>query len=267
LGEDPGPISMPRSGLLTVSSTETALIDLAHFPASGEDVAVIASVQVDREDELGAAVRSLGIGRATPALVLIGGADDMDDADADELRSVFEDVLVPVAEAARAVVLDGGTDTGVMRLIGRARTNRKATFALVGVAVAELVSLDGEPAAAGLEPHHTHFVLVPGSAWGDESRWIARLGSAITGDSPSVTVLLNGGEIAFEDVAQSIEAGRPVVVLEGSGRAADVLAAALHGGEADPRSAELVRSGLVRSAHIDDRSALKHLVERLLSAS
>jgi len=258
---------MPQSGLRSPSKNAASLTRLARAAASGEDVPVIASVRVEREGELGAAVHSLGIARPTPTVVLIGGADDMEAMDVDQLRSVFEEVLVPVVEANRAVVLDGGTDTGVMRLIGRARANREATFALVGVAVADLVSLDGEPAAARLEPHHTHFVLVPGSTWGDESRWIARLGSTIAGDSRSVTVLMNGGEIAFEDVAQSVEAGRPVVVLDGSGRAANALATALRGGESDPRSSELVRSGLVRSAHIDDRSALKRLVERLLSGS
>ena len=47
----------------------------------------------------------------------------------------------------------------------------------------------------------------------------------LAGGAPSATVLVNGGEIARQDVAQSLAAGRPVVVVAGTGRLADELAA------------------------------------------
>ena len=86
-----------------------------------------------------------------------------------------------------------------MRLSATPTRAAGADVPLVGVIVRALAALPGEAAAddaAPPEPNHTHLVLVPGSSWGDEAPWIARLASAIAGGRPSVTVLLNGGEIA-----------------------------------------------------------------------
>jgi hypothetical protein len=226
------------------------------------------AIHVDREAELGRAVNALGIARPSRALVLVGGADDLGDAEASQLRPLFADVLVPVVQSLDGIVLDGGTDTGVMQLIGRARAERGATFPLVGVVVHDLAAVRGEASrweAAELEPHHTHFVLVPGSGWGDEASWLARLGSEVARGSSSVTLLVNGGDVAWADVEHSVEAGRPVVVIDGSGRAADVLAAGVRGHAADERAARLAGSGLVRAVRIDDPESLRRVLESVLS--
>jgi SLOG in TRPM, prokaryote len=226
------------------------------------------AIHVDRETDLGEALRALGITPPSPTLVLTGGADDMGETEVSQLGPLFAEVVVPVVERLDGLVLDGGTDTGVMRLIGRARADRGGTFALVGVVVHDLAALRGEPSrweAAELEPHHTHFVLVPGSGWGDEAAWLARLGSEVAHGAASVTLLVNGGEIAWADVEHSVEAGRPVIVVDGSGRTADVLAAALRGRSADDRATRLARSGLVRSVRIDDDESLARVLDTLLS--
>ena len=54
----------------------------------------------------------------------------------------------------------------------------------------------------------------------------------------------DGGEIALDDVSQSVKAGRPVAVIAGTGRLADSLVAALRGDEADRRTREIASSGL-----------------------
>jgi hypothetical protein len=41
---------------------------------------------------------------------------------------------------------------------------------------------------------------------------------------PALTLLINGGEISRADVQHSLDAGRPVIALAGSGRLADELA-------------------------------------------
>jgi hypothetical protein len=225
------------------------------------------AIHVDREADLEDAIDALGLSRPSRALVLVGGAGDMEDSQVMGLRPLFADVLVPLAQRLDAIVVDGGTDTGVMRLIGRARAERGATFPLVGVLVHDLAAFGAEPAweAAELEPHHTHFVLVPGSGWGDESSWLARLGSEVARESSSVTLLVNGGEVAWSDVEHSVAAGRPVVVVDGSGRAADVLAAGVYGETADQRATALARSGLVRPVSIDDPAALGQVLETVLA--
>src|SRR5712692_7321254 len=128
-------------------------------------------LRVHRAEELGVSLRELGFHSPRPTLVLVGGAGGLNDADLTRLRPLFVQALAPLANALGASVVDGGTDAGVIRLMGQARAETGATFPLVGVAAVETVALpDASPPradAAPLEPHHTHFLLVPGDQWGD----------------------------------------------------------------------------------------------------
>jgi hypothetical protein len=209
------------------------------------------AAKVHRLVELSAALRELGLHRSKPALVLVGGAGGLTNTELDRLRPLFAEVLAPLAEALGVAVVDGGTDAGVMCLMGRARAGIDARFPLIGVAAIGTIALPdvpfSPPDGTPLEPHHTHFVLVPGSEWGDESPWLARAASALANGAPSVTVLVNGGDIAWEDVSHSVEAGRPVIAIAGSGRTADRIAGALHGEIADERAKVLSASGLLQA--------------------
>jgi hypothetical protein len=210
--------------------------------------------------EVPAALASLGLQTPRPVVVLVGGAGGLDPADLDRLRPLFESGLVPAMTRLRAAAIDGGTWSGVMRLLGEARSGARADFPLIGVAAAGTVTLPGgQPPrddAAPLDPDHTHFVLVPGDDWGAEAVWIAQAATALADGRPSVTVVVNGGEIAYSDVERSLDAGRPVLTVAGSGRTADQLAAAVQGGPADERAVALVKSGLVQAVPADDPSGL-----------
>src|SRR5439155_8336988 len=112
---------------------------------------------------------------AQPVLLLIGGAGGLSERDQARLRPLFEASVAPVIDSLGAIAVDGGTDAGVMRLLGRARATTGGSFPLVGVVARGTVQLPGEdpvPRACPLEPNHTHFVLVPGRLWGDESPWL-----------------------------------------------------------------------------------------------
>ena len=113
---------------------------------------------------------------------------------------------------------------------------------------------------APLDSGHTHFVLVPGSTWGEEAPWIARVAGAVAGGRPSVTVLVNGGEIAWTDVAESLRARRLVLAVAGTGRTADALAEATAGRPSDPRAARLVATGLVEA--VGPGASVAAMVER-----
>lgn len=153
----------------------------------------------------------------------------MSDAELTRLHPAFVEMLAPLVGAFGASVVDGGTDAGVMRLMGQARAEVGARFPLIGVAAIGVVSLPGasspRPESVLLEPHHSHFLLVPGSKWGDDSPWLSRVASTLAAGKSSLTLLINGGEIAREDISQSLKAGRPVVVVGGTGRLADEIAA------------------------------------------
>ncbi len=214
------------------------------------------AVIVNHDLDLPNAVENIGLKTGYPIIVLVGGASGISDKDLIRLQEIFVKILAPQVESLGAIVVDGGTDAGIMRLIGKARAEIGGTFPLVGVAAIGTVvlpdttlidNISTNPDAAPLEPHHTHLFLVPGSNWGDESPWIANIASQLSQGKPSLTIVINGGEITWQDVQQSIKVGRPVLTIAGSGRTADKIAAALAGKHTDERAKDLIASGQINS--------------------
>jgi hypothetical protein len=224
------------------------------------------AVRVGAVADLERAVGELNVG-GRGAVVVVGGASGMSATEARQLGPLFGDVLAPLAERLGVTVIDGGSDIGVMRLMGSARGDGGWGFPLIGVIVDELADYSNGSGvdAVGLEPNHTHFVLVPGSQWGDEAPWLARLATVVAGSEGSATVLVNGGEVALADVRHSVDAGRQVVALDGSGRSADTLAAALRGENAEPTVDGLAASGFVHAVDVRDRDAFALILEDMLA--
>jgi hypothetical protein len=185
--------------------------------------------------ELGGALAGLGIRCGRPVLAVVGGASGLGQQDLAAVTGLLR-YLVPALERWDAAVVDGGTDSGVMRALGEVREGAAASFPLIGVAAeGTVVRPDEAGSGAGveLEPRHTHVVLVPGDEWGDEASWLAAVATAVAGGSPSATLVLNGGELTFVDAEHSLAVDRPLLVVSGSGRTADAIAAAGSGGSAD----------------------------------
>jgi hypothetical protein len=87
----------------------------------------------------------------------------------------------------------------------------------------------------------------------------------MAGPLPSVTVLVNGGEITLSDASYSLDEDRPVLVLAGTGRTADRIAAAYHGDRNDVRAARIAASPRVHVASAADPRDVKAKLEALLS--
>jgi hypothetical protein len=228
------------------------------------------AVHVQQTGELQAALHALRLHRERPVLVLVGGAGKMEIEARNRLYSLFVEGLIPAVKALDATVVDGGTDAGVMRLMGQVRARVSGVFPLIGVAAVGTIASPDEPNpprnAALLEPHHSHFVLVPGTHWGDESPWLSAVADALSVGACSVTVLINGGDIAWKDVEQSVKASRPVIVISGSGRTADALSRALRGEVVDERAKRLLTSELLRVIDVTgDFDELRDLICTMLS--
>ncbi len=225
------------------------------------------------------ALSKMGLGEPRPTILLLGGASGLQQAELEMLRPLFEGTLAPLAQKLGTYVVDGGTDAGVMLLMGQARAVARGDFPLVGVAAAGTVAFpdspidlpcprgDGESSDCWpLEPHHTHFVLVAGSRWGDESPWLTRTAQALRNGATSVAVLVNGGETSWEDVSYSVSAGCPVVVIAGTGRVADALTAALAGKPPEERAERLAASGLLQTIALHEGTGqLKRIIKDILS--
>jgi TRPM family ion channel len=228
------------------------------------------ALEVHDRADLPAALSALGLDRPRPTVTVVGGAGGLGESGGgrDSLRAVFLSGIVPVLQRYDAAAVDGGTLSGVMRLLGETRAESGATFPLLGVVAAGTVQLPDRPNPPGvdavLEPHHTHFIIVPGDKWGSESPWIAETTSVLAGTRPSVAVLINGGEIAYSDVEHSVHAGRRVVVVAGSGRAADAIAGALVGEVSDERAERLAGTGLIDAVHLDEPDRLAALLDHAI---
>ena len=243
---------MPRRRSLGLVSAAGSPADVT-LESRAAGTAIV--VEVSTPADLPLALARIGLVGSRPVLVVVGGADRLHPAIARRLLDLFRDRLAPMLERLGAVVIDGGTDAGVMAVVGQARRQPGAGFSLVGVAARGTVQLPGEPVARGVppEPNHTHLILVPGVAWGDEVPWIAAAASAVAGSRGSATLVAGGGRITERDIAASLSAGRPTLLLMGSG------------GSADAAAAGTMRHPLLRRiAETDDWQALDALLPTLL---
>ena len=191
------------------------------------------AVRVEVEGDLDGALRALDLPHG-PVVLLFGGAARLDDARRPRIERFLASAFLPAVAAMGGIVLDGGTDAGVMRLIGLARDRRGESPRIVGVAPFAAVQVPGSGGSTELAPGHAAFVLVPGAAWGSETRWFHEIADRIS-SGPATSVLIDGGPLAIEEVERRLELGRRVVVVDGTGRAADDVAAAVRepsGGDA-----------------------------------
>lgn len=156
------------------------------------------------------------------AAILIGGANFFEVERSAELRAFFA-TLAAYLERTGTALVDGGTRSGVMRLIAEARSAIDGTFRLIGVAPALAFS---RPTRTGeqieIAQGHTLVVLVPGSRFGEETPWLFAAADHLAGGS-APTVLVNGGDLALDEARQRLGTGHVVVAVQGSGRAADEL--------------------------------------------
>jgi hypothetical protein len=234
--------------------------------AADADPAELACVRVGQPGDLPAALDALGVRRGRPVVLLIGGAGGMTDEQLALAARALEP-LVPALDGWDAAVVDGGTDAGVMRVMGAARFAAGARFPLIGVAAAGTVVAPGEPPGpdrAALDPHHTRVILVPGDDWGDESPWLSRVADVIADGQPSLALVVNGGAITYDDLGHSIQAGRPALVLDGTGRTADAIAAARTGDGGDLRASRLAAAPGLRTVPAADPAAVRAAIEHVL---
>jgi hypothetical protein len=184
-----------------------------------QDVSVRAA-NITEDKEIQEALTQLEIPHPRPVIVLVGGASGVGLWDRIPMGRAIR-IVARLAEETEAVVVDGGTQAGIMKEMGKQRKRNKFSFPLLGVVVDNL--LIQNDAKSILDPNHTHFLLVPGEHWGDESAWISKIATAIAGDQKSITVLVNGGEISKMDVEYSLMEDRPTFVMRGTGRMADAI--------------------------------------------
>src|SRR5215472_11069700 len=208
-------------------------------------------VSASRGTPMASLIDALGISAPKNLILLIGGADELDQKLTSRLTQLFSRGIARAAADADALIIDGGTRTGVMQIMGQSIVDRGRKSSLLGVAPAGKVTYPGGPPVASndsatLDPNHSHFVLVDGNEWGSETETLFELATAF--NVPVLAILVNGGAIAKNELLQSVRRNWPVIVIKGSGRLADEVAALKEQPSPieDPVLAEIVEAGDLR---------------------
>ncbi|XP_028446835.1 transient receptor potential cation channel subfamily M member 2 isoform X4 [Perca flavescens] len=178
------------------------------------------------------------------------------------LKNMFHRGLIKVAQTTGAWIISGGMHTGVMKHVGQAvrdyalSSTMQGQIVAIGVATWGIIhnrealvhSEGGFPAhyvmdtesqggLSCLDNNHTHFLLVDDGTqghYGVEIELRSRLEKCISGKHlgneeshmtiPVVCVVLDGGPGTLNTIYNAMLNGTPCVILEGSGRIADVIA-------------------------------------------
>jgi len=234
-----------------------------------------------------ALVEQLNLSPKPKALIMIsGGAGKLDEKLKPRLTQLFSRGVARAAIDINAVLIDGGTCSGVMEMVGQGVADRGYKTPLIGVSPAPLICYKGYPAneesaeispdaeRVPLDKHHSHFVLVDTPNWGGEANVMYNLGDSLTraeGQSiPAVTILVNGGCLSRLEVLRSVRLGWPIIVVAGSGRLADDIAKLMEERPDiidDPDLAEIIEDGKLQIIDINSNvEGLERLIYRQLRA-
>ncbi|HJQ24259.1 MAG TPA: DUF4231 domain-containing protein [Blastocatellia bacterium] len=249
------------------------------FSNRNEAVVVLPAADAEAKD----VVAALGLPPYEAVIVVSGGAGGLDEKLVPRLTQLFGRGVARAAVEARAVILDGGTQAGVMAMMGEAVAGRGYKTSLVGVAPKSLINFaEGATGGVPLEPNHSHFVLVDGDTWGSETSTLFALAAAlINRTAPAgaanqppkdgaekaakgVMILVNGGPISRNEVLYAVRQNLSLIVVEGSGGLADEIATAWKARPAlpdDPVMAEIVADGDI---HLHLLSNPVNGIERLI---
>nr|XP_040058326.1 transient receptor potential cation channel subfamily M member 2 isoform X2 [Gasterosteus aculeatus aculeatus] len=178
------------------------------------------------------------------------------------LKSMFHRGLIKVAQTTGAWIITGGTHAGVMKHVGRAvrdhalSSSMQGQIVAIGVATWGIIhnrdalvnpegcfpanyelDIEGQGRLSCLDNNHTHFLMVDDGTQGNygvEIELRSSLEKCISGKLlgnresgvtiPVVCVVLDGGPGTLNTIYNAMLNGTPCVILEGSGRIADVIA-------------------------------------------
>uniref|UniRef100_A0A8C6XGJ8 Transient receptor potential cation channel subfamily M member 2 n=1 Tax=Naja naja TaxID=35670 RepID=A0A8C6XGJ8_NAJNA len=178
------------------------------------------------------------------------------------LKNIFRQGLAKVVQTTGAWIITGGSHTGVMKQVGEALQdfimsstykgeivaigiaswgtvhNRNSLICRTGSFPAEyILDEEAQGSLSCLDSNHSHFILVDDGThgkYGVEIPLRTKLEKYISEQTkvkggvaikiPIVCVVLEGGPGTLDTIYNAINNGTPCVIVEGSGRVADVIA-------------------------------------------
>jgi hypothetical protein len=216
-------------------------------------------------------IEALGIPAPRGLICLNGGTAKLDERFQEQLKSLIADGLARVVAEELFTVITGGTDAGIFALFGYGiQSWHTRSPNVIGVAPEDRVKWPGGGKGdTSLEPHHTHFVLVEGKDWGDETATMYALAEEWSRACPSIAVFAGGGTITLNEMRANVQTGRQMILLAGSGRSTDAVLEARAGkGEPSEEVKEIAAKGKIEALDLRrDPQALATLVRSYLSGA
>jgi hypothetical protein len=197
--------------------------------AEGPRVFEVSSVALEKNAQVSSLIAEIR-SQADAFVFLSGGASKMHEDHQRRLLAMFEALALVAKTGPRIAVGDGGTQAGIMEAAGRVRRASGNAFPLIGVAPAREIQPRGK---TPVDPNHSHIVAIDNpsapahDSWGSETDAMYWLFAKLSEGRPSVTIVANGGGITLKEVEANVRAGRRMMLIEGSGRAADALVSLL----------------------------------------
>src|SRR4030095_15435216 len=90
-------------------------------------------ISAPRDASAKAILDALEITSPRAVILIFGGAAGLDDSRKAHLETLFAEGVAPVAAELGALIIDGGTQSGVMAMMGEAVATRPGTGQLLGI--------------------------------------------------------------------------------------------------------------------------------------
>ena len=197
-------------------------------------------VRVSPEADIDQVIKSLHLAVPRSLLVLNGSTRDLPEAIRNGLTPLF-DGLAGLVAGEQITVVTGGTKAGIFSLFGQALQKAGGAAApCIGIAVA------GRMHPARFEPNHSHFVIVEGKDWGEETALMYGVVDELSKNCPSLAIFAGGGDIAVSEMLHNVGQDREMIFISGSqGKADEIVAAGLKGQFDDKRVARIIQTGRI----------------------
>jgi len=182
-------------------------------------------------------------------LILNGGTADINDRIKEQLKILFDDLAHFIVKE-KITIITGGTNFGIFALLGEALQKQGGiTAPCIGV------TITGHNNLQILEPHHSHFVMVEGEKWGDETAVMYRLVNTLAKNCLSLAILAGGGEVTINEMQQNVIQNREMIFLNGSaGSTDDIITSFLCGNISEERFEKIIRKGRIITLKINQQT-------------
>jgi hypothetical protein len=170
-------------------------------------------------------VAALKLPQPRAVICLNGGTAELDEGLNTGLRRLMVDGLARIAAENSITLVTGGTDAGIFSLLGAGLEKWGCKAPCLGVIPSTQVTWPGrsDGGETPLEPHHSHFIVVNGNDWGDETPTMYSVVQSLSQNCYSLAVFAGGGDITLREMQANVKQGREMILIAGSGRSTDAV--------------------------------------------